>query len=57
VSALAVCDCGTNAQCTVDEDGLCATCGADVIVVADLHSAELVARLLEERATLRGGDR
>jgi hypothetical protein len=52
-----VCDCGTNAQCTVDEDGLCATCGADVIVVADLHSAELVARLLEERATLRGGDR
>jgi hypothetical protein len=45
----AVCDCGTSASLEVDEDGLCSSCGADVIVCADLHSAELVSGVRAEK--------
>jgi hypothetical protein len=48
----AVCDCGTSASLEVDEDGLCLSCGADVIVCADLHSAELVSMLRTEKDAL-----
>jgi hypothetical protein len=48
-----VCDCGTSASLEVDEDGVCLSCGTDVIVCADLHSAEVVSGLRDEKDELR----
>jgi hypothetical protein len=46
---ITVCDCGMGRLRLVDEDGLCVDCGCDVIVVADRHSADIVAQLRQER--------
>ena len=46
---ITVCDCGVGSLCLVDEDGLCVSCGCDVIVVADRHSADIVVQLRQER--------
>jgi hypothetical protein len=47
---VAVCACGPRPLFGLicDEDGLCVSCGCDVIVVVDLHSAELVVDLMSE---------
>lgn len=46
---ITVCDCGVGGPRLVDEDGLCVSCGCDVVVVADRHSADIVAQLRQER--------
>jgi hypothetical protein len=46
---ITVCDCGVGGPRLCDEDGLCVNCGCDVVVVADQHSADIVAQLRQER--------
>ena len=46
-----VCDCGISRRIAVDEDGLCASCGAFPIMAADLGSAEAASDLIEDGET------